>query len=227
MSDGRSYPAFEIAMVVFKGLVWAGLAFGSLTLVVFVFNLAPYALAPFYTNWPQRWPGGIETRMSDAELKRRVASLRALTASPQAVANSATSLTIVGIQFDRLRDHATKNAEPDGKSGPRSDAVAQPFPVTLDLSQSDRSAVVVLADPSIAWGIVPPWTGRPRALFGIESRLFPVLKDTPPGVLAGFRIGPPARGRSPSRCSRMKAPPATSRNSAPRSSTGRGASPFR
>jgi len=189
MDNGRSYPAFELAMVFFKGLVWAGLAFGSLALVVFVFDLAPYALAPFYLNWPQRWPGGIETRMSDAELKRRIAILRAAAASPQAAANAATSLTIVGVEFDRLRAAAAKSTTVGTDPGVRSDGAAEPFPIALDLSRSNRSAVVVLVDQSTAWSIVPPWTGRPQALFGIESRLFPVLMDPPPGVLAGFRIG--------------------------------------
>jgi hypothetical protein len=166
MSDGRSYSAVTIAMVVFKGLVWAGLAFGALTLVIFVFNLAPYALAPFYTSWPQRWPGGIEGKVSDAELRRRVKALRALTASPQAAANSASSLTVIGVQFDRLRDDAAKQAV-----GPKTDAISQPYPVKLDLSNSNRGAVVVLADQAIAWGVIPPAAGRPQALFAIESRL--------------------------------------------------------
>jgi hypothetical protein len=172
-------------MTLLKALVWAGFALGVIGLLGLVFNVAPYALAPFYLNWPVRSPGAIEGRMSDAEAKRRIASLRNIAASPQAAATSATSLTIIGIQFIRLRqDAADKTA-----TALTPKVQAAPFPVRLDLARDHRTAVVAMTDQTITWTIVPPRANWPQALFGIESRLFPEFRDPPNGVLAGFRIG--------------------------------------
>lgn len=185
MDELRSRQTFDISMTLLKALVWAGFALGVIGLLGVVFNVAPYVLAPFYLNWPMQSPGAIKGRMSDAEVKRRIAALRNIAASPQAAAMSAASLTIIGIQFKKLReDGADKTA---AAKAPK--VQAAPFPVKLDLARDYRTAIVAIADQAIAWTVVPPRAKWPQALFGVESRLFPVFRNPPKDVLAGFRIG--------------------------------------
>jgi hypothetical protein len=190
MGELRSRSTFDISTTFLKALVWAGFALGVVGLLGLVFNLAPYALAPFNLNWPTQPPGAIEGRMSDAEAKRRIAALRNIAASPQAAATSAASLTIIGINFDRLREDAPE--ETAHAHTPKAQAVkaqAAPFPMKLDLARDYRTAVVAMSDQAIAWTVVPPRANWPQALLGIESRLFPEFHNPPHGVLAGFRIG--------------------------------------
>lgn len=176
-------------MTVLKALVWSGFALAVVGLLGILFNLAPYALAPFYLNWPLQSPGSIEGGISDVEAKRRVRALRKITASPQAAATSVDDLTVIGMTFDDKRD--TGGASATGAAS----GAALPFPVTLDLANTAREGIVTIAEQAVAWTIVPPPEDQPQAVLGLESRLFPTLRDAPAGVLAGFRIAS-AGGRS-------------------------------
>jgi len=170
--------------------VWGLVGLSALVLLLFLLRVAPFVVAPLITSEGEQSsrrasPGeaGIERRLTAAETRERVAALRELTAPPQAVANAARSLTIVGLRFDRLRDERLKS--PD--VGAVADPLAAPFPVHLDLSKTNGDTVVALSNQGIVWSILPPSANAPRAIFGIESHVLPELDDPPRGVLAGFR----------------------------------------
>jgi hypothetical protein len=195
--DRSTPPVFQTARqltLALKVLIWGAFVVLVLCLAALVFNFMPYALAPFYVAGILKAPppiasrDAIEGKLSDDDVRKRIARLRAVAAPPQAIAKLARNLTIVGIKFDDLRD---VEAETSGKTG-KAHPFAQPYPVSLDLSQATDSAIVALSDPSIAWSITPP-DGPARPLFGLESRLLPEMADVPPGVLAGFRVGPTSR----------------------------------
>lgn len=189
--DGARRPFLSIAGLALRLGVWALVGLSALVLLLFLLRVVPFVVAPFFTSGRGQavWrasPGeaGIERRrLTAAETRRRVAALRELTASPQAVANAAKSLTIVGLRFERLRDVRLKSLADRSMADP----LAAPFPVRLDLSETNGDAVLALANQGIAWSIVPPSPVAPRAIFGIESHLLPEFDDAPIGVLAGFR----------------------------------------
>jgi hypothetical protein len=189
MTGGR-HQAIAAAALVLKLGVWCLIGLSAIVLLLFLFQVAPLVMLPFYTSAPDAssrrpssGPGTIEPGLSAAQIQKRVAAMRELTASPQAVANAATSLTIVGLRFNRLRDERLKVTGGDGASDP----LAAPYPVKLDLSQTNGDALLALSDKGIEWTIVPPRPGSPRAIFGIESHVFPEFNHPPKGVLAGFR----------------------------------------
>jgi hypothetical protein len=172
-----------------KIAVWCLMGLSAIVLLLFLFNVAPLVMLPFSkpgaegSRRPTSGPGTIERGFSASQIRRRVAAIRELTASPEAVADAAKSLTIVGLQFNRLRD-GRLNATRDATAHDPLDA---PYPVKLDLSQTHGNALVALSDQAIEWAIAPPPTDAPRAIFGIESHVLPEFSDVPQGVLAGFR----------------------------------------
>ncbi|MEI9900953.1 MAG: hypothetical protein WDN31_13365 [Hyphomicrobium sp.] len=168
--------------------MWLLVGLSALVLMLFLLRVAPFVLAPLFSadqSSRMASPGGagIERRSTTAQTRARVAALRELTASPQAVANAAKSLTIVGLLFNRLRDERLKSPSIAATADP----LAAPFPVRLGLSQTNGDAVIALSNQAIAWSIVAPSATAPRAIFGIESHVLPELGDSPSGVLAGFR----------------------------------------
>lgn len=186
MSNYGNKPAFATVALVGKFFVWSLVALSATVLLLFLFKLAPYLLAPLFVSWGlQTPPATIDGKMSRADVRARAAELRAISASPQAAANSAKQLTVVGLQFDHLRKLRLANENTSGGV----DALAAPYRVALNLSGTDGDAIVALSEQAIAWSIVPPPGNAPRAIFGIESRLFPEFEDPPKGVLAGFRTG--------------------------------------
>lgn len=167
-----------------KLCVWLLVGLSAVVLLLFMFNMAPYVLAPLFNSLAlQTPPRSIDGRMTNAQIRQHVAELRAITASPQAVANAARSLTIVGLTFDDLRTARLRNAKP----GSGLDPLALPYPMALDLSHTNGNGVVALSQDGIAWSIVAPPVDAPRAIFGIEARVFPEIDHAPNGVLAGFR----------------------------------------
>jgi hypothetical protein len=194
MSCARN-PLTSVAARAARLSVWGLVGLSALVLLLFLLRLTPFAVAPFLTSAREQYaarplPGeaSIERRWTAAETRGRVDALRELTASPQAVANAAKSLTIVGLRFERLRDERLMSAAPEG-----ADPLAAPFAVRLDLSQTNGDAVLALSNTGIAWSIVPPSANAPRAIFGIESHILPELDDAPAGVLAGFRTSETTR----------------------------------
>lgn len=170
--------------------MWGLVGLSVLVLLLFLLRVTPFVVAPFFTfgrdqsSWgPSPGEAGIERGLTAAETHKRVSALRELTASPQAVASAAKSLTIFGLRFQRLRDERLKSLH----VGSTADPLAAPFPVHLDLSETNGDAVLALSNQGIAWSIVPPSADAPRAIFGVESRILPEFDDPPVGVLAGFR----------------------------------------
>jgi hypothetical protein len=182
--------ALHAAALAFKLTVWTLVALSALVLLMFLFKLAPLMLAPLYASRALQTPRSvIDGRFTPDEVRRRMAALRDLTASPQAVANSAKRLTIVGLQFERLREERLR---PAGER--QGDPLSIPYPLQLDLSATDGDALVALSEQAIEWSVIPPPRTAPRAIFGIESDVFPEFVDPPAGVLAGFRTSD-SRGR--------------------------------
>ena len=155
----------------------------ALFLLVGLYQITPLMLVPFFAQRELHTPrSDIAGSLSPENARRRVAKLRDFTAPPQAVANAAKRLTVVGVQYNKLRDARLKGARPDA-----GDPLADPFGLKLDLSTTNGDAIVAISDQAIDWSITPPQTDAPRAIFGVESTQFPAFSDAPKGVLAGFR----------------------------------------
>jgi hypothetical protein len=179
----RQTYALNAVGLAFKMGVWIIIGVCALFLLLGLYKLTPLMLVPFFAQRELNTPrSDIAGNVSPEQARRRVAKLRDLTAPPQAVANSAKRLTVVGIQYNKLRDARLK-----GTHAEAGDPLADPFRLRLDLSSTNGDAIVAISDQAIDWSITPPKADAPRAILGVESAVFPEFSNAPKGVLAGFR----------------------------------------
>jgi hypothetical protein len=122
---------------------------------------------------------GIVTSVLNKERERQIARLRALTGRPELASGTAASLQVIAVAFDRLKP-ATSSPQAVDQDGYRI--------LQLDLKQSSRDAVVIIADQPIRWRLKGLTSGS-AARVGFEGYAAFDILDGQPGSLAGFRIG--------------------------------------
>jgi hypothetical protein len=122
---------------------------------------------------------GIVTSVLNKERERQIARLRTLTGRPELASGTAASLQVIAVAFDRLKP-ATSSSQAVDQDGYRI--------LELDLKQSSRDAVVIIADQPIRWRLKGLTSGS-AARVGFEGYAAFDILDGQPGSLAGFRIG--------------------------------------